>query len=155
MFAVVRLRGGVKARGEIKDTLAMLHLNRVYHCTVVDDTPSYRGMLQKVKDFVAYGEITAETLAMILKNRGELVGGAKLTSDYVKSKTKYENIEEFAKAVCEGKAKLKDLPDLKPVFRLHPPRKGLRGAGTKRSYQAGGALGNWGRDINVLLKKMR
>jgi large subunit ribosomal protein L30 len=155
MFAVVRLRGGVKTRGEIKDTLAMLHLNRIYHCAVIEDTPSYRGMLQKVKDFVAYGEISAEALAMILKNRGELAGGAKLTDDYIKLKTNYENIEEFAKAVCEGKARLKDLPDLKPVFRLHPPRKGLKGAGTKRSYQAGGVLGNWGREIEALLKKMR
>ncbi len=155
MYAVIRLRGGVKTRGDIKDTLNMLHLNRVYHCTIIKDTPVYRGMLQKSKDFVAYGEITPEALTLVLSNRGELRGGKKLTDEYVKSNSKFESIESFAKAVCEGRAKLEELPELKPVFRMHPPRKGLKGAGTKRTYQVGGALGNWGKDINKLINKMR
>lgn len=155
MFAVIRLRGGVKTRSEIKDTLAMLHLNRVYHCAVIEDTPSYRGMLQKVKDFVAYGELTPESLSLILRNRGELKGGEELDDEYIKSKTKFQSIEEFARAICEGKARLEDMPELKPVFRMHPPRKGLKGAGTKRTYQAGGALGNWNKEISTLIKKMR
>jgi large subunit ribosomal protein L30 len=152
MYAVVRLRGRVNVSRKIKNTLAMLRLHRKNHCVIVPDTPSFRGMLQIVKDYVAYGEINAETLAILLRKRGELSGGKPLTDEYVKEKTGL-SIDEFAKAVVEGKASFKDLPDLKPVLRLHPPRKGLRNI--KWQFQAGGELGYQGRQINNLLCKMR
>jgi large subunit ribosomal protein L30 len=153
MFAVVRLRGTVGVNRKIKDTLAMLRLHKRNHCVIVPDTPSFRGMLQVVKDYVAYGEINAETLALLLRRRGRLVGNKPLTDEYVKEKTGFDTIEEFAKAVIEGKASLKDLPDLKPVFRLHPPRGGLKNI--KWQFQMGGELGYQGEEINKLLYKMR
>ena len=153
MFAVIRLRGTIDVRREIKETLKMLRLHKINHCVVVDETPAYRGMLQKVKDYVAWGEIDAETLALLLKNRGRLKGDRKLTDEYVRETTGYENIDEFAKAVIEGKASLKDIPDLKPVFRLHPPRKGHRGI--KAHFGYGGELGYHGEKIKELIYKMR
>jgi len=153
MFAVIRLRGTVNVHRKIKETLKYLRLHKRYHCVVVPDTPSYRGMLQVVKDYVAYGEIDAETLALLLRHRGRLKGDKRLTDEYVREKTGYETIEEFAKAVIEGKASLKDLPDLKPVFRLHPPRGGLKSI--KRHYGYGGDLGYHGKDISKLIYKMR
>ncbi len=152
LMAVVRLRGQVGVARKIKDTLAMLRLHKRYHCVVVPKTPSYMGMLQVVKDYVAYGEIDAETLAMLLRNRGRLVGNKPLTDEYIKEKTGYSSIEEFAKAVVEGKASLKDVPGLKPVFRLHPPRGGLKNI--KWHYPMG-SLGYHGKDIAKLLYKMR
>lgn len=86
MLAVVRLRGTIGVNRKIEDTLKMLRLHKKYHCVVIPDTPSYRGMLQVVKDYVAYGEIDAETLAMLLRNRGRLKGDRKLTDEYVKEK---------------------------------------------------------------------
>jgi len=152
LIAVVRLRGNIDVNRKIKDTLKMLRLHKKYHCVVIPDTPSYRGMLQVVKDYVAYGEIGWEELAMLLRHRGRLVGNKRLTDEYVKEKTGYESIEEFAKAVVEGKASLKDLPDLKPVFRLHPPRGGLKSI--KKPYGYGGDLGHH-KEIGKLLYKMR
>ncbi|RLI74835.1 50S ribosomal protein L30 [Archaeoglobales archaeon] len=151
LYAVVRLRGQVDVNRKIKDTLAMLRLHRKNHCVVIPANNSYKGMLQIVKDYVAYGEIDAETLALILKKRGRLVGNKKLTDEYVKEKMGYNSIEEFAKAVVEGKANLKDL-DIKPVFRLHPPRGGLKSI--KWQYNRGD-LGYQGKNINKLLYKMR
>jgi large subunit ribosomal protein L30 len=55
--------------------------------------------------------------------------------------------------MARGEATLRDLPGLKPVMRLHPPRKGYRTL--KRTFQQGGALGYYGREINTLLYKMR
>jgi large subunit ribosomal protein L30 len=49
--------------------------------------------------------------------------------------------------------KIKDIPNLKPVFRLHPPRKGHKGI--KQSFKTGGELGYHGEAINELIKKMR
>ncbi len=153
MLAVVRLRGNVDVNRKIKETLKLLRLHKKYHCVVIPDTPSYRGMLQVVKDYVAFGEIDEETLANLLRNRGRLRGDKRLTDEYVKEKTGYESIEDFAKAVIEGKAKLKDLPELKPVFRLHPPRGGLRSI--KWHFGYGGDLGYHGKEIVKLLHKMR
>jgi len=153
MYAVIRLKGSVNLSPEVRDTLEMLRLNRVNHCAVVDETPNYKGMIQKVKDYVAWGNINADSLALILRNRGELEGGAPLTDEYVKENTKYKSIEEFAKAVCEKKAVLKDVPRLTPVFRLHPPRRGHRGI--KKTFQQGGALGFYGEKINALIGQMR
>ncbi len=152
MFAVIRLRGQAGVPKKIKDTLSMLRLHKRYHCVIIPDNDSYRGMLQVVKDYVAYGEIDAETLALILRRRGRLIGNKPLTDEYVREKTGYSSIEEFAKAVIEGKASLKDLPDLKPVFRLHPPRGGLKNI--KWHYPLG-SLGYHGKDINKLLYRMR
>ncbi len=152
MYVVVRLRGTVDVHRKIKETLRMLRLHKRYHAVVVPDTPSYKGMLQVVKDYVAYGEIDAETLALLLRTRGRLVGDRKLTDEYVKEKTGYETIEDFAKAVLEGKASLKDLPDLKPVFRLHPPRRGLKNI---KWHYPKGSLGYHGSDITKLIYRMR
>lgn len=153
MYAVVRLRGGVKARQDVKDTLSMLRLNRINHCVVIPETPNYKGMIQKVKDYVAWGIISPETLAQMLRNRGRLKGDKPLTEEYLMQNTEFKSMEELAEAICEGRASIKDIPRLKPVFRMHPPRKGHRGI--KKTFQQGGELGYHGTEINTLLNRMR
>jgi len=153
MYVIIRLKGGVNTKPAIKDTLKMLRLNQINHAVVIEDTPNFRGMIQVVKDYVAFGKVDADTLATILENRGRLVGGDRLTDEYVAKNSPHKSIREFAVAVASGEAKLKDLPGLNPVFRLHPPRKGH--AGIKRTFQQGGALGNHGEEISVLVEKMR
>jgi large subunit ribosomal protein L30 len=153
MYAIIRLRGSVNTKPDIKDTLRMLRLNQINHCVIVPDTPNFRGMIQKVKDYVAFGPVNGETLALILENRGHLVGGDRLTDEYVAKNSGFKSIREFADAVADGKAGIGDLNGLNPVFRMHPPRKGH--AGLKRTFQEGGALGNYGEDISRLVEKMR
>jgi large subunit ribosomal protein L30 len=153
MYAIIRLRGSVNTKPEIKDTLKMLRLNQINHCVLVPDTPNYKGMIQKVKDYVAYGPVNAETLALILENRGRVAGGDRLTDEYVVKNSGYKSIKEFAEALASGKAAMSDVTGLNPVFRMHPPRKGH--AGLKRTFQQGGALGNYGEDISLLVEKMR
>ena len=151
-LALIRLRSGIRARGEVRDTLAMLRLHRINHLVIVDDTPSYRGMIQKVKDYITWGEIDKETLVKLLRKRGRLVGNKPITDEYVREKLDM-GIEEFAEKVVNGEMKLKDLPNIKPVFRLHPPRGGLKGS-KKRSFKEGGALGYRGEKINELIERM-
>ena len=59
-FAVLRLRGKGDLRREVKDTLRLLHLTRQNHCAIVPQDPTYRGMLQLVKDYVTWGEVDPE-----------------------------------------------------------------------------------------------
>jgi large subunit ribosomal protein L30 len=153
MFAVVQVRGVAKTSREIKDTLKMLRLHHVNHCVLIPDTPAYLGMIRKVKDFVAYGEVDAEILATLLRTRGRIVGNDKLTDEFIRENTPFADIEEYAKALSNGEVDFKEIPEIKPVMRLHPPRKGYKT--TKRTFQQGGALGYYGSEINALLYKMR
>jgi len=153
MYAVVQVRGVVKTRRDIKDTLKMLRLHHINHCVLVQDTPENLGMIRKVKDYVAYGEVDAPTIETLLITRGRIIGDAPLTDEYVKSNSTYTSIADLAKALAGGEIKLRDVPGLKPVLRLHPPRKGYKT--TKRTFPQGGALGYYGQEINSLLYKMR
>ena len=153
MYAVVQVRGVVNTRQDIKDTLKMLRLHHINHCVLVADTPENLGMIRKVKDYVAYGEVDAVTIETLLRTRGRLIGDAALTDEYIKSNSTYSGITELAKALAGGEMKLRDIPGVKPVLRLHPPRKGYKT--TKRTFVQGGALGYYGQEINTLLYKMR
>jgi large subunit ribosomal protein L30 len=151
MYAIVRLRGGVNTRPEIKDTLSMLHLDRINHCVVVREDEHYRGMIQKVKDFVAWGEVDADTLVMLLEGRGRLSGNRRLTDAVVGQISPYRSIKELASAIHSGSANIKEF-GIKPIFRLHPPRKGHRGI--KKSVKEGGELG-YHPSMGDFLAKMR
>jgi large subunit ribosomal protein L30 len=153
MFVLVQVRGTVNTRGDIKDTLKMLRLHHINHCVLIPDTPAYIGMIRKVKDYIAWGEISAEVLEELLRNRGRLTGNVRLTDVHLKENSQYADIGEFARALAEGTARMTDIPDLKPVLRLHPPRKGHKT--TKRTFQQGGSLGYHGEAINALLYRMR
>ena len=151
-FAVIRVRGSVNVKGDIKDTLKMLRLHRVNHCVILPNTKTYVGMLQKVKDYVTWGEIEPETLAKLIIHRGRISGDNKISDGYIKKHSDYKSVMSFAKAVSKGEIGYKDIAGIIPVIRLHPPKKGYKGV--KRSYQSGGALGYRGKNINALLERM-
>lgn len=149
MLAVIRIRGSVGVRRTIRSTLEMLNLTRVNHCVVVPDTPSYKGMLQTAKDYITWGEIDEATLTQMLEMRGRITSSVKLTPDKVREMN-YGSHAELAKAILSGEVKIKDI--MKPVFRLHPPRKGY--GAIKKPYIIGGALGYRGKAINELIRRM-
>ena len=149
MIAAIRVRGRVGTSRQVEDTLNMLRLSRVNHLVLVDDNPSYKGMLDKVKDYITWGEIDSETLSKMLAKRGRLMGNRRI-GDYFLKNTKYKTIPEFSEALLKKEAELPK--EIKPVFRLHPPRKGY--GGIKKSYKNKGALGYRGADINKLIQRM-
>ena len=93
-FAVIRVRGSVNVKPRISDTLSMLRLNRVNHCVIIPESKTYLGMLQKVKDYVTWGEIKPEVLAKMIIHRGKLVGDSKISDKYLKSTSDYKSIKE-------------------------------------------------------------
>jgi|SRR3989344_1125763 len=152
-IAVIRIRGSIGMRREIKSSLSMLRLNIKNHCVVVRNSPTYVGMLRVVKDYVTWGEINEKTFSELLKKRGRLVGKKSLTEDYVESKTKL-NINEFVNEFFNFKRELKDIPGLKLNFRLKPPVGGFERKGVKIPFSLGGALGYRKEKINDLIIKM-
>lgn len=151
MYLVIRIRGTTGVKQGIASTLEMLRLNRINHAVLVEENPSYKGMLQKAKDYITWGEVDLETLTELVEKRGRLVGGARLSEEYLSENTDYSTFEELANALLNGELKAQDI-DMKPVFRLHPPRKGYKGI--RHSVNEGGSLGYRGEDINNLAKRM-
>lgn len=151
-LAVARVRGLTGVRSEVEETLKMLRLNHSCHAVLIDDRSSYLGMLKRVENCITWGEVAKETILTLLKERGRTVGKKSLTDEYAK-KVSYDSLDALAEALWKLEVEYGNLPDIEPVFRLHPPRKGFKG-GVKKSYSAGGALGYRGEAINDLLKKM-
>jgi len=155
LYFAVRIRGSPGMNRKILDTMKMLRMHKVNHGVLVWGKPSYIGMLNKCKDFIAYGEIDEKTLIRLLRVRGRIEGNKMLTDEEVKNLTKYNNIKTLAKALYNGEVQYnsKDLYKIKPVFRLHPPKKGHKG-NVKKHFREGGPLGYVENYINELIHKM-
>lgn len=152
VYAAVRLRGKVNVKPKIKDTLNFLNLTKTNHCVILPEEKNVKGMLQVAKDYITWGEINENTLTEMISKRGMIKGDKPLTDKYLKKETSYSDIKKLCKALLDEKTKYKDVPDVKPVFRLSPPEKGLRSI--KRPYNQKGSLGYRGKDINTLIKRM-
>ena len=151
-FAVVKVRGTISAQREARETLDMLRLARTNNAVLVDNRPSYMGMLYRVQNYVTWGEASKETVALLLKERGRLAGGKKLT-DETAEKLGYKSIDALAEAIASCKVEFQKLPNVQPIFKLHPPSKGFKGK-TKKSFRAGGEAGYRGEKISELIKRM-
>ncbi len=151
-YAAIRVRGIVNINPNIKKTLELLNLTRVNHCTLLDEGKSTKGMLQVAKDYITWGEINKETLSKLISERGRLKGDKEVTKGYLKSTTSYDAIEKLSEDVSNNKFKYKEIPDVKPIFRLSPPKRGYEGV--KRSFVNKGALGYRGKEINKLIERM-
>ncbi len=64
-LAIVRIRGQVRLKEEIADTLKMLNLNKKNHCAIVEDKPSVLGMIKKVKNYITWGIVNDETIKLL------------------------------------------------------------------------------------------
>ncbi|MFW9896088.1 MAG: 50S ribosomal protein L30, partial [Candidatus Thorarchaeota archaeon] len=91
----------------------------------------------------------------LLRVRGKIEGNKPLTEEHLKNLTEYKSFKTLSKALLNGEIQYreKDISKIKPVFRLHPPRKGHRGT-IKRHYTEGGILGYVGVYINQIIHKM-
>lgn len=69
LLAAIRVRGILGVRKPVEDTMRMLRLYKKNHCVIMEDNPSNKGMLIKVKDFVTFGEINPETLKLLAQKR--------------------------------------------------------------------------------------
>ena len=151
-YAVVRVRGTVNVNPDIKKTLQLMKLTKVNHCVLVEEKPSEKGMLQIAKDYVTWGEIEKDVLIKLIVSKGKLEGDKSLTDESIKSLTSFDNIDKLSQAIIDNKYRYKDIPSIKSIFRLNPPKKGYRTI--KRSFVRKGTLGYRGKEINKLIERM-
>jgi len=145
MIAVIRIRGRIGIKEEIEDTMRMMQLRTVNNCVTVPENETYKGMLQKVKDYTTYGEIKQETFEKMLFKWGRIEGNKKVTPEYLKEQ------KTTVQELYEGKKKIRDV-GIKQPFRLHPARKGLKSV--KKPFTMKGDLGYRGEKINELIERM-
>ncbi len=152
LLAVIRLRGTVNVHFKVQETLDLLNVRRTNYMTLMSNTPSNLGMLNKARNFITWGEINPKVLEHVLRKRGELRGRISITDKYVKENTDYPTITSLAKALHKGELSLKEIPNMKKFFRLHPARKGFRAI--KKGFAEGGDVGYRGEAINELIVRM-
>src|SRR3989338_9555502 len=138
-IVIVRVRGSIDAKNDIDRTLNQLRLYKKNYCVVVPGNESYAGMVNKVNDYVTWGNIDEETYNLLVDEKGEEYKGR--VSDK-KEKVKYNHF-----LTVKGKK-------IKKIFRLNSPRKGYGRKGIKTPFNKGGALGYRGEKINDLIKRM-
>lgn len=140
MYAVIRIRGSVGLKKDIKYTLSMLRLKKKMHCVLIKENDCMKGMLQKIRDYVTWGEIEDDVLKSLIAKRGRKAVGKRLNE---------KEVEDISKKTKENQ---KVSEEIVPVFRLNPPSKGFKKS-IKQHYPAG-ELGYRGKEINELLKRM-
>ena len=138
MILVIRISGAVDLSSRVEETLFRMRLRRKYSAVLVKPSVENLKLLRKMRDFVAFGEITPENLIKLIEKRAKPIS----------SKDKIDAL----KIVKElEKKKLSDL-GVKPFFRLHPPRGGIE---SKKHFGVGkGVLGDNKSEINKLLERM-
>ena len=154
MQALVQVRGDVNMSTDIHDTLKMLNVHDVNHCTFVPEEDTYRGMITKVNDYVAFGEPSQSTVETLLRRRAEpLEGDADIDDEWVAENTDYDGIEGLAWGLLSEETTLREA-GLAPAIRLHPPRGGHEGV--KHPTIESGQLGKHSTEqIDRLLEAMR
>lgn len=60
VIAVIRLRGTIRVSAPAEDTLRMLGLKHANALALFEKSSSVMGMIKKVEDYVAWGELSAE-----------------------------------------------------------------------------------------------
>lgn len=137
MICIIRIHGQVKIRKDVEETLYRLRLRKKYACIVIKPTKENKNMIKKVNNFVAYGDIDKKTLKNLIDKRGQKI-----------DKSKKIDADKAVEHIESGK----DMEEvnLKPFFRLHPPRKGIK---SKLHYPKG-VLGNNKEKINDLVGRM-
>ena len=141
MIIAIRIHGLIKVKQNIVNTLDRMRMRRKYTCVLLKEDPVSLGMIQNVKDFIAFGKLDEKTLEKLLKARGRVIGDSK-------AKLSDAQAQKIAKEVMAGKT-LEELK-IKPFFGLHPARGGIN---TKKTYPEG-VLGNHHDKINELIERM-
>jgi large subunit ribosomal protein L30 len=151
-LVAIKVRGTISAKREARETLDMLKMKKTNNAVIIDNRPSFIGMLYRVQNYVTWGEVTEETLSEMLKKRGKLAGNKKFTDEYAKE-LGYKSISDLGKAIATCQVEYWKLPNVRSVFKLHPPKKGFKGK-TKKSFAAGGEAGYRSEKINNLILRM-
>ncbi len=137
MICIIRISGDVKLDYRVRETLNRLRLGKKYTCVVINPNKEEIGMINKIRNFIAFGIIENNVFEKLIEKRGKRIDKKKI----IDAKKVIESLEK-------GK-KYEEL-NLKPFFRLHPARGGI----DSKLHFPKGVLGDNGEKINDLVVRM-
>ena len=154
-LVAIRIDGSPTVRHPEELTMNSLRMKSKYSAVLLQDNPSVRGMLQRIKDHVTWAEAKKDDIATLLSSRAETTEGLGITSEFVKKNAGLAGVEEIASDLYSGKLTLTKLWEMgiTPYFRLHPPRGGFPKS-SKRPFTDSGELGFRKEGLHHLLAKM-
>lgn len=138
MILVIRISGLVNMPEGTEETFFRLRMRRKFSAILMKETKENLLVLNKIRNFVAYGPIDDKTLQLLVEKRGESID---------------KNKKVDVKKVMDGIA-TKPLTELgiKQYFRLHPP---IGGIDSKIHFgRKKGVLGDNKEKINDLVRRM-
>ena len=151
-FILVRIRGPIDIIGDINETMRLLKIPKKFNATIIPDNVYSQGMLKKIKDYVTWGPASPQIIKELILGRGKLIGNKSIDEKELIKITGYDSTTKLYSDISEGVLKLKDIKNMKPIFRLHPPRKGFKKS-TKKAITDKGELG-FRNDIDKLILRM-
>ena len=151
-FLVVRMRGTVNVPYWALTTLKNLYLNKRFSATLVPETSNYLGMLRKINQWVAWSKADSDIIKILIEKRGKKKNPLLESRDENKNKSDYKGIDELVDVIVNDKVKFSDQNNIKPWFRLNPPKGGFK-KNTKKQFSDGGILGN-NKELLEIVKRM-
>ncbi|MGA8405276.1 MAG: 50S ribosomal protein L30 [Nitrososphaeraceae archaeon] len=147
---VVRIRGTVNIPYWADLTLRNLNLEKKFSATLVPDSPAYLGMLRKIAGMIAWSKADSTIVKELFLKKARRTGSIPISDSDVPND--FGNIEGLVTAIVEDKVKISELKNIKPFFRLNPPKGGFRRK-TKKAYSDGGILGK-NKELPELVRRM-
>ncbi|MBN1386765.1 uL30 family ribosomal protein [Candidatus Woesearchaeota archaeon] len=109
------------------------------------------GIRKPIKDTLLMLNLIRKHHCVVLDPNPSVMGMIRKAKDYIT----WGFIDDETQKLLVDKRSEKDSDgNMRPYFRLHPPRKGFERKGVKRTFRIGGALGDRGEKINDLIKRM-
>lgn len=158
-FVAIQIRSQQKMRPAPKKVLELLRLKKINSAVIIRNNESIRNMLQKAKDYIAYGFLDYEMLRKLVYTRGfAKVGRSKvrLTNEVIEEAFggKYRCIEELVHQIYFGCEDIKSILNFLWPFNLSCPVGGFSRKNKAMSFLEGGSTNNHKELLGVLLAKM-
>ena len=137
MIAIIRIKGLVEVPENIQERLIRINLRRKYNLILMNETENNLRILNKIRNYVAYGKISKEVLIELIEKRAVSFKNKKIDASKIAEEIEKKNIEDLG---------------IRPFFSLHPPRGGIN---TKSHFPIKkGVLGDNKEKINELIRRM-
>lgn len=134
-YLVVRMRGTVNVPYWADTTLLSLNLAKKFRATIVPENNEYLGMLNRIRQLVAWCRVDNDTVKDLLNKKGKKTASQSLTASELSKE--YSDLDKLASDIANDSVIFSKLKGIKPWFALNPPRGGFKKSIKKQTNQNG------------------
>ena len=149
-YLVVRMRGTVNVPYWANTTLQSLNLVKKFRATIVPESDEYSGMLDRIRQLVAWCRVDNETVKDLLDKKGRKTASQPLKKTDLPKE--FDSLDKLASDIANDAVIFSRLNGIKPWFALNPPRGGFKKS-IKKQVPQNGMLGE-NKLLIDLVKKM-